>query len=62
MSFISFKTKKKFQSRSQEIHLATTRLVDYKAKFKHLAEERGVVNRFLEAKTLTQAKKILWGG
>lgn len=62
MSFISFKTKKKFKSQSQEKVLSSKRLEDYKQKFKNLAEEKGVCLKFMNAKTLTQAKKILWGG
>ena len=36
-------------------------LEGYKEALKAKAEERGVLNSFLKAQTLTQARKILWG-
>lgn len=60
MSFINRKTKKKFKSQYQERQLTAARLENYKAQFKALAIERGVETRFMGARTLTEAKKVLW--
>lgn len=60
MSFINRRTKKKFKSQYQERQLTVARLENYKAQFKALAMERGVEAKFMAARTLTEAKKILW--
>lgn len=48
-------------SRSKEWDDLKTRLDNYKKTHKGRAESKGVVDRFLAAQTLIQAKKILKG-
>jgi hypothetical protein len=36
-------------------------LTGYKTRFMALAKEKGVEAQFVAAKTLTEAKKVLWG-
>lgn len=38
------------------------RLASYKDMHKGTAASKGVIGLFMAAKTLTEAKKILWGG
>lgn len=49
------------KSNSDEHTWAGRNLENYKKTHRELAEKKGVLREFLAAKTVTQAKKVLFG-